>query len=208
MTKLDRLTYGGTLVRPTAIRERMVFQVTFDKAGQPRLDVAGLPRNAAGQIKLFAGLRDDPFIRKPRKGRNVAAVVLEVPLYLLFRGSPTFLIWATSQIPEVAGPMAEHGGRALMSQFLPNMDMNTMAPAQHMMLMNKVPDVIIYNLILDVVFGETFPNGRDLTDDVVDLVPDIPINGGVLPGEGPEYPSENDVPFLDDFPYLAEPHLP
>ena len=32
------------------------------------------------KLDLFTGLRDDPFIRRPREGRNVAAVVIELPL--------------------------------------------------------------------------------------------------------------------------------
>ena len=45
-----------------------------------------------------------------------------------------------------------------------------------------------------------FPNGRELTDDVVDLVG----HAGTLANDAP-FPTTNDVPFLDVFPYLAPP---
>lgn len=61
------------------------------------------------------------------------------------------------------------------------------------------PDVILF----DVLRPAAFPNGRDLTDDVVDLVGDP----RPLSNDDP-FPAENDVPFLDEFPYLAEPHTP
>jgi hypothetical protein len=78
--------------------------------------------------------------------------------------------------------------------------MNTMGPRNHWRLMQETPDVII----LDVLSPSGFPNGREPTDDVIDLVVDIP--GGTLPGEGPEFPTANDVPYLPTFPYLAPPH--
>ena len=73
-----------------------------------------------------------------------------------------------------------------------------------------VPDTIKY----DPSMATAYPNGRTLTDQVVDITlaavliqlsdtqplstfADIPLN-----------PPENDVPFLDEFPYLAPPHPP
>jgi hypothetical protein len=58
---------------------------------------------------------------------------------------------------------------------------------------------MIYNTALPAVY----PNGRALTDDVVDAVGDV----RVLDNDSP-FPSANDVPFLSAFPYLAPPHPP
>jgi hypothetical protein len=60
-----------------------------------------------------------------------------------------------------------------------------------------LPDVMIYDLSKPAAF----PNGRALTDDVVDLVGDPRL----LANDSP-FPSENDLPFLATFPYLAAPH--
>jgi predicted Rdx family selenoprotein len=85
---------------------------------------------------------------------------------------------------------------ALRSMFGENMPMNEMHPRFHLKKMGKAPDVIIYNT--DEAAG--FPNGRLLTDDVVDLVGDMRVLGNDDP-----FPATNDVPFLADFPYLAPP---
>jgi hypothetical protein len=55
-------------------------------------------------------------------------------------------------------------------------------------------------VIYDTALAASFPNGRELTDDVVDLVGDP----RVLSNDDP-FPSTNDVPFLGAFPYLAPP---
>lgn len=192
----DLATYGGTIVHPKRIREDVVFEVRFDDSGQPKLHLVGLPQTARSQIQLFAGLRDDPFIRGPRIGRNVASVVLEMPLGLVVDDQPTLLLWATSQVPDVLGRQAEHAGRALRSMFPENDPMNTLHPRFHATTLGVVPDVMIF----DTSLPAAYPNGRELTDDVVDLVGDPRVLGNDAP-----FPDQNDVPFLATFPYLAPP---
>ncbi len=199
---LADIEYGGTVVDPVAITERIALEVTFDKKGRPRLKTWGIHGRYKHQIALFAGLRDDPFIRRPREGRNVAAVVIELPMEAVDDDDDEcpLLVWATTKVPELNGPMSEFAGRALRSMFFP--EMNAMTPSEQALLLGHAPDVVIYQAEKPA----RFPNGRDLTDDVVDMVIDIP--GGSLPGEGPTFPTMNDVPFLDEFPYLAPPHPP
>lgn len=188
--------YGGTVEEPNKIRADIAFRITFE-GGVPRLRTRGL-RGSADQPELFAGLRDDPFIRTPRTGRNVAAMVVRIPLSDVLGERPELLIWAYSRVPELDKPQADHAGMALRSMFPENMPMNEMNPRHHAQRMGKAPDVVILNTQLPV----GFPNGRLLTDDVVDLVGDIRL----FPSEAPDFPVVNDVPFLTDFPYLAPPH--
>jgi len=187
--------YGGRLLEPDKISADVTFEVTFELGG-PRLRLEGLSESAASEISLFAGLRDDPFIRGPRIGRNVAAVVLEMPLSLVLGPGDTLLVWGTSKVPDVRGRISEHAGRALRSMFAANDVMNTSSPANHWKDYELVPDVVILNVSQPV----GYPNGRLLTDDVVDLTA-IP---SILANDAP-FPSENDVPFLAAFPYLAPP---
>jgi len=84
--------------------------------------------------------------------------------------------------------------------FKDNDAMNTLHPRKHFQNLGDPPDVIIF----DTSLPAAFPNGRELTDDVVDLVGDT----RVLANDGPPFPKKNDVPFLDVFPYLAPPHEP
>ena len=73
--------------------------------------------------------------------------------------------------------------------------LNVLHPADHFELLGAEPDVILF----DTSQPADFPNGRELADDVIREL------GLDLPGEDPSN-SENDVPFLDVFPYLAPPH--
>ncbi|MCA9131309.1 MAG: hypothetical protein KDB22_29695 [Planctomycetales bacterium] len=198
---LDLVRFGGTIVRPQSITENVGFRVQFDENSVPVLHTKGVSGKHHRNIKLYAGLRDDPFIRRPRAGRNVAAIVLQLPLEAVLGPRDDLLIWATTEIPEFEGPIADHAGRALRSMF--EDPMNALSPRDQWRILEIVPDV----LILNVVQPTTFPNGRLLTDDVVDLMVDIPLPGGTLPGEEPDFPATNDVPFLPVFPYLAPPHL-
>jgi hypothetical protein len=191
-------TYGGTVVRPDKISEDVLFEVTFER-GTPRLATHGLPGSTHSEIRFFTGLRDDPFIRGPRIGKNVAAVVIDLPLDAVLGSTPSLLVWASSKVPEIHGPMADLGGRALRSQFAENLALNDLPPRLHQSQLGVPPDVIIY----DTSRAALFPNGRELFDDVVDMVGDPRI----LTTDAP-FPSTNDVPFLSDFPYLPEPHLP
>jgi hypothetical protein len=52
-----------------------------------------------------------------------------------------------------------------------------------------------------------FPNGRLLTDDVVDLACALAGECRVVASDAP-FPAVNDRSFLESFPYLAEPHPP
>lgn len=201
-------TYGGTISKPAKISPEIVFTITFDEEGTAHLATEGLDADAP--VSFFAGLRDDPFIRGPRQGRNVASVVIELPLQMVAAGRPhqTLLVWATSSVPSPSGPIGDLGARALRSQFAANLDLNDYAdPADHDRVLGVVPDVLIF----DTTRPAGFPNGRLLTDDVVDLVADPGVLASDCPAPGDPVkcsPEANDLPFLEAFPYLAPPHPP
>lgn len=199
-------TYGGTIVKPAAIDPEITFTVTFDAGGQARFATSGLDEDAP--IRFFAGLRDDPFIRGPRQGRNVGCVVFEMPLQIVAAGRPhkTLLVWATSSVPAPGGPIGDLGARALRSQLAPNLALNDyFDPADHTLVLGVVPDVVIF----DTTRPAAFPNGRRLADDVVDLVGDAGVLSTDCPVPGDPvkcFPMSNDLSFLESFPYLAPPH--
>ncbi len=196
------LPFGGHVLDPAGIESDVTFVITF-RTGRPRLGIRGGYMDGR-HVQFFAGLRDDPFIRTPRHGKNVAAVVIQLPLRRVVREQSSLLLWAASEVPDFQGSQADLAGRALRSQFPvtaaktgEGMDnpLNVLHPAEHLDLLAAEPDVVIF----DTALPADFPNGRELTDDVIrDL-------GLDLPGEDPAN-SENDVPFLDVFPYLASPH--
>ena len=195
----DPYAMGGTILQPDKIQEEITFRIRFADDGQPRMQtlVHGPTSTPVALVDFFAGLRDDPFIRAPREGRNVASIVLEVPLAAVIARQSTVLIWATSKVDEFAGPLQELVGRSLRSMMPENSVMNVMHPRHQFNRMGVLPDVMIFNTSLPAAY----PNGRALADDVVDLVAD----DRLLANDSP-FPSDNDIPFLPVFPYLAPPH--
>ncbi len=195
------LPFGGSVLHPGDISSDVTFVITFPR-GRPKLRINGA-RVKESEVQFFAGLRDDPFIRTPRHGKNVAATVIQVPLRKVMKRQSTLLIWATSEISDFGGPQADLIGRALRSQFpvtaaktgeVFDNPLNVLHPADAFELLGAEPDVIIF----DTSQPANFPNGRELTDDVIREL------GMELPGEDPSN-HENDVPFLKSFPYLAPP---
>jgi hypothetical protein len=192
----DVRVHGGTLSEPDKVNADVVLEFTFDSANRPRLRLEGLPQSVQEQMRIYTGLRDDPFIRAPRNGRNVAAIVVEFPLALVSDGAP-LVLWTTSKVPEIHGPISDLAGRALRSQFPENDSLNTRTPRNHYRELGLRPDVMIFDPSRPV----GYPNGRLLTDDVVDLVGDLRVINSDAP-----FPTANDRPFLPNFPYLADPH--
>lgn len=189
---------GGTILNPHDISEDITYRIRFRDDGSAKIQRVGRGEEEDAQfVNFFAGLRDDPFIRGPRQGRNVGAIVLEVPLSSVTSEPSTLLIWASAKVEEFEGVFQEITGRSLRSMFPENNTLNRLHPKHHLQLAGLRPDVMIYNTSLPAAF----PNGRALTDDVVDLVGD----SRVLVNDSP-FPSTNDVPYLTTFPYLAPPH--
>jgi hypothetical protein len=222
---VDRAQFGGTIVDPEEIGADITLEFTFDGDGRAHLSASGLSGRQEKALKVFAGMRDDPFIRGPQIGRNVAAIVVEMPLAFAlargigpriardlksFKGRPsrTILAWATSRVPDISGPQAELGARALRSQCpqpLCNAQdgadlnlRNETSPADYAAKLGVRPDVVIF----DASRPAKFPNGRALEDDVVSIVAAF---GQNLLGNDHPCPAANDAPFLETFPYLAPP---
>ena len=197
----DPYAMGGTIVDPDRISEDVIFRITFGADGQPRVKtiVHGGPSSSVPILNLFAGLRDDPFIRGPRIGRNVGAIVLEVPLAALTRTQSTLLLWATAAGENADAPFQELTGRSLRSMFPENDIFNVIHPRRVQRQLNVPPDVMIY----DTARPAAYPNGRALIDDVINLVGDP----RTLANDAP-FPDANDLPYLSTFPYLASPHPP
>lgn len=193
----DLATFGGTIQNPGTVRPRVVIRIRADAEGNARAFVVG-PQGPALQRRMtfFAGLRDDPFIRGPRIGRNVAAAVVSLPLSRLQVGHRPLLVWATASIDGRPEPFQDLAGRSLRSMFPESDFLNAESPRDHWLNHGVAPDVVIY----DPARPAAYPNGRELADDVADQVGDPRILGNDAP-----FPSENDVPFLAEFPYLAPP---
>ena len=195
---------GGTVADPRAVREDTTFRIGFREDGSAkvqRLEHGGR-NDDPGLVSFFTGLRDDPFIRKPRDGRNSASIVLEMPLSSVARKQSTILLWATSEVDDFEGPYQDAVGRSLRSMFAENDALNSTRPKDHVKKLGVRPDVMIF----DTSKPALYPNGRALTDDVVLRACVLSQECRVFNSEmRPPTPRANDVTFLATFPYLA-PH--
>lgn len=199
----DPAGFGATILDPDHVRDDVTFRIRFRPDGS--IDLKRYRRGAATRdiriVNLFAGLRDDPFIRAPRAGRNSACIVLETPLATFLRSQSTILVWATSKVDDFDGPFQDLVGEPLRAMFPEQQALNSMPMSQQMKREGVMPAPIIF----DTARPAAFPNGRALADDVVDLMCSLAGECRVLSSENPS-PTANDVPFLDTFPYLAPPH--
>ena len=113
------------------------------KAGNvSAFDDIGLP------AKTFSGLRDDPFIRSPQQGKNIAAMAVELPQSLFTHGRQKVLLaWSTTAFNSVSGPSSDLAGRSFATMFTPEQisvvdsngvthpSMNVIHPSQHIAAM-------------------------------------------------------------------------
>ena len=211
--------FGGVIEDASAIEEDIAFEITFTKKrGRPRLEVRGARRLGA---RLFAGLRAEAFIFAPFVRNNIAGIVVQVPLRRVVGRQPELILWATAEVDAPNGPFVDLGGRALRSQFGPSLELNALDPSEHLAAGFDPADVVI----LDTSLPTTFPNGRFLEDDVVDIVAgfvSLPTDGNAAAGEvancsegGNFFPcpvepsaTADDIRIQRRFPYLGRPYRP
>ncbi|HYR21514.1 MAG TPA: hypothetical protein VEP30_01140 [Chthoniobacterales bacterium] len=191
---------------------------------------AGEVLRNAGDIHLYTGYKANTFIFPRFFGTNIVAMVMIIPISCFPEGQQDLLCWATTS--DKNGKQFDHVGRSLRTQN-PRFDLlNTLPPKDHVAALKKenenpslmrdlfvkfgfdnlfeyrpwdfTPDVMIYSSR----FNAGYPNGRCLNDDVAALLARY---GDTLLLElsykSPKFPRATtiDKPFLDEFPYLAEP---
>ncbi|WP_035481740.1 DUF4331 family protein, partial [Gallaecimonas xiamenensis] len=220
--------YGGSVALPQDIKADMTITLALNS------DLSVKEANYQGfndeqDIKLWTGLRDDPFIFPKFFGTNVVAMVLSLPLAAFPAGQQDWLVWATSYRNS---KQIDHVGRSLRTMN-PRLNLlNTLPPSQHLaaleqrfynpnvfqnFLMKEVQPLFAirhYDLFPDVMIYSRrrpagYPNGRRLSDDVAAISCQW---GDCLLWElsfadGKDWPRQtvNDKAFLPQFPYLAEP---
>jgi len=223
----DLHRYNGTIANPADLRPDVTIQLQLNPdTTVKKQQYTGL-RNP-DRIRLYTGVRDDPFIFPRFFGTNVVAMVMAIPFSSFPDEQQDFILWGISKTVR-GNRQIDHVGRSLRTM-LPRFDfINKIPPAEHVnairerqsaggftrFLMRAAmpvfairaydfqPDVMIYTRRRPA----GFPNGRLLTDDVADLTCR---NGDCLLWElsfsqkWPR-PSKNDKEFLEEWPYLAEP---
>lgn len=108
----DLARYGGTIVDPSGLGPDVVFRVRFDDQGNlADHGIRGLPDPR--QVRLWAGVRDDPFIFPRFFKANVIAAVFAIPKSQFPAGQEDFVLWGTMLRD---GEQVDHVGRSNRTQ--------------------------------------------------------------------------------------------
>lgn len=124
----DVARYGGTVANPERLSPDVVFQLRFGEEGTlSSARVHGLADPHS--IRVYSGVRDDPFIFPRFFKRNIVAAVLAVPKSSFPAGQQDFVLWATTLQD---GVQVDHVGRSNRSQNARSDFLNTIPVAEQM----------------------------------------------------------------------------
>jgi hypothetical protein len=193
----DRARYGGTVVDAAGIRPDVTIRLRLDADGGLREHhVDGLRNREA--IRVWAGVRDDPFIFPRFFGTNILAMVLTIPRSSFPAGQRDWILWGATYDGD---EQVDHVGRSNRTQNARLDFLNTLPPSEHLaaihekthdrdaanawlarwrltqslqQLFHLVFQVRHYDDAPDVMIYTDrlppgFPNGRRLPDDVAAL---------------------------------------
>ncbi len=191
----DVARYGGTIVNPETISAEV--NLTFHLNNDATLksnEFEGLAN--VEDIRVYTGVRDDPFIFPRFFNVNVITMIVSIPLSSFPESQKTWLLWGTSRDVK-SGDQIDHVGRSNRTQVGRFDILNTVPPHKHVetlrdaaksreeiqkFLLNCLPPLASlnqlsgllirhYDYVPDVMIYTNelpagFPNGRRLTDDV------------------------------------------
>jgi hypothetical protein len=186
--------YGGTVLDPSGISADATLRFRLDEDVElTETSITGLGDPSA--IRVYSGVRDDPFILPRFFGTNIVAIVLSIPLSAFPEEQESVLLWGTTSEVE-SGDQIDHVGRSNRTQLGRFDFLNTIPPSGHVEaiheteesrdriggvlakyappladLWNAVFAIRHYDQVPDVMIYTTrfppgYPNGRQLTDDV------------------------------------------
>ena len=136
----DRARYGGTVVSPGGIGADVTISLQLnDDASLKEKKITGL--TGVEGIRIWTGVRDDPFIFPSFFKKNVIAMVLSIPAASFPPGQQDWLLWATTHKD---GKQIDHVGRSIRTQ-LPRYTslggepfVNDLPPSEHVPAIMKV----------------------------------------------------------------------
>ncbi|BGE86966.1 hypothetical protein Ms3S1_34020 [Methylosinus sp. 3S-1] len=194
----DLARYGGTIDAPEGIAPDATIRIRLDNDAKVKeTSFKGL--GDAQSIRVFSGVRDDPFIFPKFFGVNVITMAFSIPQASFPEHAESFVLWATSNRVD-GGEQIDHVGRSNRTQLGRFEILNKIPPSQHvaeikekaeprgkvqaflaqwlppLANLNQLSGFLIrhYDAVPDVmIFTRTrppgFPNGRRLEDDVARL---------------------------------------
>jgi hypothetical protein len=123
----DRARYGGTVVDPEGLRPTATIRLRLnDDATLKEQSFEGL--RDPERIRVYAGVREDPFNFPRFFDRNTIAMVLAIPMSSFPPGQRDWILWgATYQ----DGRQIDHVGRSNRTQQARFDSLNTLPPSEH-----------------------------------------------------------------------------
>jgi hypothetical protein len=184
----DRARYGGTIVDPGGLRPDATIRLRLnDDATLKETSFEGL--NDPDRIRVYAGVREDPFNFPRFFNRNTIAMVLSIPMSSFPEGQRDWILWGATYKD---GEQIDHVGRSNRTQQARFDSLNVLPPNEHvpeiMRLVEKWNDV--FTTLND--FREPLPKAAaGLIQYVMqirkyDLAPDVMIYSNRFP---PQFPN-------------------
>ena len=136
----DLARFGGTVVRPAEVAADATIKIRLNDDGSLKESaITGL----AGQdaIRIWSGVRDDPFIFPPFFKKNTIATVMSIPVSSFPPGQQDFLLWATTAHD---GKQVDHVGRSIRTQLprytslLGEPNVNVLAPKDQVPAIDEI----------------------------------------------------------------------
>jgi hypothetical protein len=191
----DVARYGGTVETPETISPDVTLKFRLNNDTTVKQQTfTGL--TSTDNIKVFTGVRDDPFIFTKFFRRNVISMVVSIPASAFPPAVKTWVLWGTTNRAS-NGEQIDHVGRSNRTQLGRFEILNTVPPKDHVTVIekakgqrDKVQNFLLkaapplanlnqlsgflirhYDVTPDVmIYTSTrppgFPNGRRLPDDV------------------------------------------
>lgn len=129
----DRKRYGGTVVLPEKIHDDATITVQLnDDTTLKGITYTGL--KDTDNIRIYTGVRDDPFIFPRFFNVNVISMAMSIPKNAFPAGQQDFILWGTTSKD---GKQLDHVGRSVRSQLPRFPILNTTPPKDHVKLLMK-----------------------------------------------------------------------
>ena len=123
----NKARYGGTVVNPERIHEDVNITLHMnDDTSLKDKSFKGL--KDTDRIRIFTGVRDDPFIFPRFFKKNIVAMVLSIPMSSFPDGQKDFILWGTTHKD---GRQVDHVGRSNRTQQGRFDSLNFLPPSQH-----------------------------------------------------------------------------
>ena len=124
----DRGRYGGTIVVPEKLHSDVTISVKLnDDTALKSLNFTGL--KDTDRVRVFTGVRDDPFVFPRFFKRNVISMVLGIPMTSFPAGQRDWVLWGSTYKD---GKQIDHVGRSNRTQQARFDALNSLPPNEHM----------------------------------------------------------------------------